>query len=132
MRRTKSLSEFVPEIERYLHKRKREAHNNIDMVECTLKEYATPSTDEPHTIIVYPTVEGNIFEIKPALLNLVQQNQFSGSPTEDPNLHISTFLRLSGTLKVNQEVVRPHLFPFSLRYRASAWFHSLEVGSITS
>jgi len=41
--------------------------------------------------IAYPTVEGNNFEIKPALFNLVQQNQFSGSPTEDPNLHISTF-----------------------------------------
>jgi len=91
MRRTKSLGEFVPEIERYLYKRKREARNNIAMAERTLKEYTTPSTEEPHAIIVYPTVEGNNFEIKPALLNLVQQNQFSGSPTKDPNLHISTF-----------------------------------------
>ena len=113
MRRTKSLGEFVPEIERYLHRRKREAQNNIAMAECTLKEYATPSTDEPQAIIVYPTVEGNNFNIKPALLNLVQQNPFSGSPTQDPNLHISTFLRLSGTLKANQEAVRLHLFPFS-------------------
>jgi len=102
------------------------------MVERTLKEYATPSTDEPQAIIVYPTVKGNNFEIKPTLLNLVQQNQFSGSPAEDPNLHISTFLRLSGTLKANQETVRLHLFPFSLRDRASDWFHSLDVGSITS
>ena len=97
MRRTKSLGEFVPEIERYLHKRKREAQNNIAMAERTIKEYATPFTDEPHAIIVYPMVEGNNFEIKPALLNLVQQNQFSRSPAEDPNLNISTFLRLSGT-----------------------------------
>ena len=102
------------------------------MAERTLKEYATPSTEEPQAIIVYRTVEDDNFEIKPALLNLVQQNQFSGSPIEDPNLHISTFLRLSGTLKENQEAVRLHLFPFSLRDRASAWFHSLEVGSITS
>jgi len=120
MRRTKSLGEFVSEIEKYLHKRKREARNNIAMAERTLKEYATPATDEPQTIIVYPTVEGNNFEIKPALLNLVQHNQFSGLPTEDPNLHISTFLRLSGTLKANQDAVRMHLFPFSLRDRASA------------
>jgi len=74
MQRSKSLGEFVPEIERFLHKRKREARNNISMAERTLKEYATPSTEEPHAIIVYPTVEGNNFEIKPALLNLVQQN----------------------------------------------------------
>jgi len=132
MRRSKSLGEFVPEIESFLHKRKRDARNNIALAERTLKEYASPSMDEPQAIIVYPTVEGNKFEIKPALLNLVQQNQFSGSPAVDPNLHISTFLRLSGTLKVNQEAVRLHLFPFSLRDRASVWFHSLDVGSITS
>jgi len=132
MRRSKSLGEFVPEIERFLHKRKRDARNNTAMAERTLKEYATPYTEEPQAIIVYPTVEDDNFEIKHALLNFVQQNQFSGSPTEDPNFHISTFLRLSGTLKENQEVVRLHLFPFSLRDRASAWFHSLEVGSITS
>jgi hypothetical protein len=59
--------------------------------EHTLKEYAVPSMEEPRAIIVYPTVEGNNFEIKPALLKLVQRNQFSGSPTEDPNLHVSTF-----------------------------------------
>jgi len=100
--------------------------------ERTLKEYATPSTEEPYAIIVYPTVEGNNFEIKLALISLVQQNQFFGSPTKDPNFHISTFLRLSGTLNANQEAVRLHLFPFSLRDKASAWFHLLEVGSITS
>ena len=37
-----------------------------------LKEYATPYTEEPQAIIVYPMVEGNNFEIKHALLNLVQ------------------------------------------------------------
>jgi len=100
--------------------------------ECTPKEYAIPSTEEPRVIIVYPTVEANDFEIKPALLHLVQQNQFSRSPTEDPNLHISTFFRLSVTYKANQEVVRLHLFPFSLKDKANTWFHSLEVGSITS
>jgi len=100
--------------------------------ERTLMEYATPSTEEPYAIIVYPTVEGNNFEIKPALISLVHQNQFFGSPTEDPNLHISTFLRLSGTLNANQEAVRLHLFLFSLGDRASAWFHSLKIESITS
>jgi len=100
--------------------------------ERTLKEYPTPYTEESHAIIVFPTVEGNNFEIKPALIYLVQQNQFFGSPTEDPNLHISTFLKLSGTLKTNQEAVRLHLFPFFLRDKANAWFHSLEIGSITS
>ena len=68
----------------------------------------------------------------PALIYLVQQNQFFGSSTEDPNLHVSNILRFSGTLKANLVAVRPHLFPFSLRDRASDWFHSLQIGSITS
>jgi len=42
--------------------------------DCTLKEYATPSMEERQAIIVYPTIEGENFKIKPALLNLVQQN----------------------------------------------------------
>jgi len=121
MRRNKSLGEFILEIKRFLHKRVREAQNNNSMVEeRTLKEYATPSTEEPHAIIVYPTVEGNNFEINLAFIYLVQQNQFFGSPTEDPSLHISFFLRLSGTLKSNQKAVRLHLFPFSLGDRASS------------
>jgi len=137
MRITKSLGDFIREIERYFHLRRREAHNNRNNMveECTLKEYATPSMEEPTTIIVYPTVDANNFGIKPVLLNIVQQNQFSRSPYEDPNLHIATFLRLSGTLKANgvtPEAIRLHLFPFSLRDKVSAWFHSLQNGSITS
>jgi hypothetical protein len=71
MRKIRSLVEFVPEIEWFLHKRKRDTQNNTAMTEHTLKEYATPSMDEPQVIIVYPTVEGDNFEIKPVLLNLV-------------------------------------------------------------
>jgi hypothetical protein len=100
--------------------------------EHALKEYAIPSTEEPCAIIVYPTVEGENFEIKSALLNLVQQNHFSGSPDMDPNLHISTFWRLTVTYKANQEAIRLHLFPFSLKDKVLTWFHSLRVGSITS
>jgi len=43
--------------------------------ERTLKEYAVPSTEEPRAIIVFPTVEGDNFEIKPALLNLVHEGE---------------------------------------------------------
>ena len=55
--------EPIPEIERYLHTRQRVTQNNNVMAERTLKEYATPSTEEPQAIIVYPTVEDDNFEI---------------------------------------------------------------------
>jgi len=58
MRRTKSLGELVHEIERFFHERGRNVRNNYnDMAEeCTIREYATPSTDEPHIVIVYLAV----------------------------------------------------------------------------
>src|SRR4030043_1675928 len=134
MRRTKSRGDFIPEIKRFLHKRRRDARNNNMADNRTLKEYATPLPEAPQAVTVYPAVEANNFEIKPALLNLVQQNQFCGLPTEDPNLHLSTFLRVCGTLKANgvtPEAIRLHLFPFSLRDRASAGLYSVEAGSIS-
>ena len=103
---------------------------------CTIKEYATSSKTEPHSVILPPTIEDNNFELKPALLNnIVQQNQFSGSATDDPNLHISIVLQYCGTVKLNgvtPEAIRLHLFPFSLRDSVGAWFHSLPRDSVTT
>ena len=62
MRRTKSVGDFVPEIERFLHQRRREARRNNNMADNrTFKEYAPPSTEEPQAVIVYPAVEANNF-----------------------------------------------------------------------
>ncbi|XP_050897642.1 uncharacterized protein LOC127104499 [Lathyrus oleraceus] len=76
-----------------------------------LKYYAIPLQDEPHNNIVAPAIEENNFELKPSLLSAVQQNQFSGSPTEDPNLHLSVFLQYADTVKANgvsPEAIRLH------------------------
>lgn len=58
----------------------------------TLRDYATPSQDEPYNNIVAPAIDQNDFELKPSLLQAIQKNQFSGSPTDDPNLHLSVFV----------------------------------------
>ena len=99
-----------------------------------LKFYAIPSY-EPHNSIAAPAIEANNFELKPSLLSAVQQNQFSGSPTEDPNLHLSVFLQYADTVKANgvsPEAIRLRLFPFSLRDRARAWLQSLPANSVTT
>jgi hypothetical protein len=100
-----------------------------------LKDYAVPSEEEPHSSIAPPAVEARNFELKPALLQIVQQNQFSGSPTEDPNLHLSVFVQFADTFKtdgVAPEAIRLRLFPFSLRDRARAWLQTLPPNSITT
>ena len=42
--------------------------------------------------IAYPTIQANNFELKPALIQMVQVNQFGGGATEDPHDHITNFL----------------------------------------
>ena len=64
---------------------------------------------------------------------MVQQNQFTGHPTEDPNEHLGRFLKMENTVKLNgvrPKVTKLHLFPFSLRDIAATWYESLPYGSV--
>ena len=77
-----------------------------------------------------PVIQASNFEIKPALITMVQHKQFSGSPMEDPHEHIRNFLEYCNTLKhngVTPEAIRMQLFPFSLRDGAKQWLHALPV-----
>ena len=80
-----------------------------------------------------PPVEANNFELKPALITMVQQNQFTGHPSGDPNEHLGRFLSMSNTIKMNgfnPDFLKLPLFPFSLRDIATSWFESLPYGSM--
>ena len=80
-----------------------------------------------------PTVDANNFELKQALITMVQQHQFTVHPTEDPNEHLGRFLRMANTVKVNgvrPELINLHLFPFYLRDIASTWYESFPYGSV--
>ena len=69
-----------------------------------------------------PVIEANNFELKPALITMVQQHQFTGHPSENPNEHMGRFMRMVNTVKLNgvrPEVIRLQLFPFSLRNEAA-------------
>ena len=48
-----------------------------------------------------PLIEANNFELKPGLITIVQQNQFTRHPSENPNEHLSKFLRMVNTVKLN-------------------------------
>ena len=100
----------------------------------TLSDYVTPGAHSQIPGITIPPVAAN-FELKPALISMVQQSQFGGSTMEDPNLHLSVFLEVCDTLKINgasTDAIRLPLFPFSLRDKARAWLHSLPLGWITT
>ncbi|XP_020258488.1 uncharacterized protein LOC109834881 [Asparagus officinalis] len=142
--------ECDPEIERtlrHIRKKARETKDNLKSKNTmgdqenqgnqdrSLKEFASPTTHSSQSSILKPNVAANNFELKPSLLSMVQQNQFGGTPTEDPNLHISIFLEYCDTLKMNgvsDDAIKLRLFPFSLRDKARAWLQSLSPGSITT
>ena len=63
----------------------------------------------------------------------MQQNQFTGHPTKDPNEYLGRFLRMANTVKLNGvrlEAIKLHLFHFSLRDIAATWYESLPYGSV--
>ncbi|XP_073291011.1 uncharacterized protein [Primulina huaijiensis] len=47
--------------------------------------------------IAQRTINANNFELKPALINMIQQNQFAGTATSDPHVHLRTFLEITDT-----------------------------------
>ena len=66
---------------------------------------------------------------------MVQQHQFTGHPTKDPNEYLGRFLKMANTVKLNgvrAEVIKLQLFPFSLRDIAAIWFDSLPYGSVNT
>ena len=99
----------------------------------TMEDFWRPIIQEEYSIVRQPTVDANNFELKPALITMVQKHQFTGHPTEDPNEHLGRFLRIANTVKLNgvrPEVIKLHLFPFSLRDIAATWYESLPHGSV--
>ena len=82
-----------------------------------------------------PAIEAENFELKLALITMVQQHQFTGHLSEDPNENIGRFIRMANIVKLNgvrPEVIKLQLFPFSLRDVAATWFDSLAVGSVNN
>jgi hypothetical protein len=55
---------------------------------------STNNNDFICTHIAPPAPEATLYEIKPALLNLVMKEQFSGVSTDDDAAHLNTFVEL--------------------------------------
>src|SRR4051794_17989384 len=96
---------------------------------------STNNNDFICTPIAPPAPEAAFYEIKPALLNLVMKEQFSGISTEDAASHRNNFVELCEMQKyrvIDGDIVKLKLFPFSLRGRDKDWLLSLPRNSIDS
>lgn len=80
-------------------------------------------------------INANNFELKPSLISMVQSQQFGGKATEDPNAHLSAFLDICDTIKINgvsNDIIRLRMFGFSLRDRAKDWYKTLDRSTIST
>ena len=75
------------------------------LMQDKMEDFWRPVIQAEYSAVKQPTIDANNFELKPALITMVQQNQFTGHPTEDLNEHLSRFLRMANTVKLNG--VRP-------------------------
>ena len=127
------LAPLDPEIERTFRRRKRDAvclrekiqqPRQAKMGDKTLRDLWIPQDQNAEAD--QPAIQANNFELKPALISMVQHNQFGGTALESPLTHIRNFLEYCNTLKCNgvpHDFIKMQLFPFSLRDGAKHWFH---------
>ncbi|XP_075489586.1 uncharacterized protein LOC142528422 [Primulina tabacum] len=75
--------------------RENDRHNLPEAI--PIRDHFRPVIDTHYSGIARGTINANNFELKPALINMVQQNQFAGTATSDPHVHLRTFLEITDT-----------------------------------
>jgi hypothetical protein len=91
-----------------------------------INDFLAPSSSNVRTGLETNVGDGS-FEHKLALINMVQQSPFCGKASEDVNAHLQHFWKVCSTFTIRgitQDVVRLHLFPFSLLRKVKQWFYS--------
>ena len=85
-----------------------------------LKELSLPPT-VVQSAIRRPPIQANNFELKSVTLQMLQNIQFYGLASENPNTHRTNFIEVCDTIKYNgviDEALGLRLFPLSLSKKA--------------
>ena len=133
LRKTKKAENVAMADERHDQTEEQRTASRRPLMTNTMEDFWRPIIQEEYSAIRQPTMDENNFELKLALIKMVQQHQFIGHPTEDPNEHLGRFLRMENTVKLNGvrlEVIKLHFFPFSLRDIVATWYDSLPYGYV--
>ena len=146
--------QYDPEIERTLHRLRREARKNFEehnlaldslfardfdleedevMAENqTLKELAAPYLNQQPLCITFPTLDATTtFELKSGLTHLLPT--FHGLAGENPHKHLKELHVVCTSMKptgVTEDQIKLRAFPFSLKDSAKDWLYYLPSGSI--
>ena len=96
------------------------------MADKSIRDFSAPSAANVATGPNVINGDAN-FELKTALITMVQASPFCGKAHEDANAHLQHFLEICSTFtikEVSQEAIRLCLFPFSLLGKAKPRFYS--------
>ncbi|CAM8998447.1 unnamed protein product [Rhodiola kirilowii] len=117
------------------HQRNQDNLPPLPQARRALKDYANPTAYGYRSPILVPTVDNRDFDLKTSTIQMVQSNQFAGRDNEDPNAHLTTFLEVCATFKINgvsEDAKLLRLFPFSLTGKAKDWLRSQTPDSFTT
>ena len=107
----------------------------MDPASTPFRDFIMPDPNSMHLSIVRPPIEVNNLRFNLGLITLFQQEQIGGSPFENPNTHISSFLEKCDTIKiygVSNDAIWLRLFPFSLKDKAKSWLLNSNANSLTT
>jgi hypothetical protein len=89
------------------------------MANKSLREFLAPTMDN---IWTGPAADiDRPFDLKPALINMVQASQYCGKAHEDASAHLQHILEICSTFTITdvpRDTILLHIFPFSLLGRA--------------
>jgi hypothetical protein len=91
-----------------------------------INNFSAPSSANVRTDLETNIRDGS-FELKPALINMMQQSPFCSKASEDASAHLEHFLEICSTFiirGVTQDAVHLCLFPFSILGKVKQWFYS--------
>ena len=60
--------------------------------QMTMEDFWRPAIQVEYSTVRQPAIKANNFQLKPTLITMVQQHQYTRHPSEDPNEHMGRFL----------------------------------------
>ncbi|KAK9160680.1 hypothetical protein Syun_007021 [Stephania yunnanensis] len=100
-----------------------------------LHDYFKPEVQITYNRVISLSAYTTEFELRPYLLNMVQNSLLYKLANADPVAHIKSFLEKCDTVHIigiTKEVIRMRLFLFSLGGKAKSLFQGLNVEIMTS
>ncbi|KAL2466010.1 Uncharacterized protein Adt_41861 [Abeliophyllum distichum] len=107
------------QIEQHEEEEEEDDDDDDDDGNMPMVQFLTPAAAPNRSSIVYPAFGQNEFQLRADLINLFNNHlQFYGKANENPNTHISRFLRMTKNFQfqgMNEDAIKLRLFPYTLR-----------------